>query len=601
MEVGILFNKRIVSVTVIILLIFISTVSFADDLSISRWTVDSTLMNNGDLNVIEDITFDFRDEFNGVYRSIVLKDTDGVENLQIFEMREGFEVPYNLVNAAEKGDKEVFTSSSNKNSIDLKIFSPSGDEKKTFRIKYTVKNVATIHKDTGELYYQFIGDENKTYIDYFSGTIKLPDANKEKTKIFAHGPLNGNINFIQDDLIKLEVSDMPSNTYIEARILFPKNFIENSEKTGNNSLQSIVDEELSYIENLKEKAEKQAENKSLFNYISLGIIGIIVAIVGFIYNKLRRSVDIYDSLKSLSPEDITPAELRYFFYNIIDGRSLMSTIFDFSRRGYIDIEEIDSLKKKKNKRDFKLIKKDLVVNDLLEHEIDLLDWIFNVIGDGSSTSTIDIDNYRKKSPMKFNKELASWQDKVRNEVKKRGYYDDRRYTFGTITLFLFIFSLIMGIVAIVFNSLYGIALIVLSVLILIYSIILYCRKSNKGYIQYKMWKDFKKDMERQKDISKDYNIKIPKDKTLIYALALGLPMKSIDGIRENISETYTSTHWIYWYFLYNKRGGSSFEDSLNSSFYGAGTSTSTSSSIGSGGGFSSGGGGGAGGGGAGGF
>lgn len=592
-------NKKFYILIIITLLIFISTASLADDsLGITRWIVDSTLIENGDLFVSEDITFNFKDKFNGVYRDIVLDRTDGVNNLEVYEIVEGKEIQYSLVKSAEKGDKGVFTATAEKDTLKLMLFSPSKNETKTFRIKYVVKNVAVRHVDTGELYYKFLGSENSTTIDFFTASIKLPGKDRKNTKIFAHGPLNGNINFIEDDLIKLEVSDVPANTFVEARILFPKNFIEASQNAGSKTFQSIMDEELSIIEAAKEEAISKAKNKSIFNNISLITSGLVAVIAGFVFNNLRRNANIYDSLNSTYPDDITPAELRVFMTSIIDTRAIMTTIFDLARKGYITIEETEGSKKKK--KDFLFSKTIRPQNGLLSHEEFLLDWLFNTIGDGNVVSTIDIEKYRKKNFSKFAQDFGLWQKKVKSDIKNRGYYDYSTTKWGFVILTLSIISFTIGIIAITLESFYGIILLILSILIFIYSITLFIRKSDKGYIQYQLWKDFKKDLEHQGVSIEDFNINIATDKILIYALALGLPMKSIDDFRETIPDSYSPTHWSYYYFMTNRRGGSSFEDSFNSSFYGSSAGT-TSSSVGGGGGFSGGGGGGAGGGGAGGF
>lgn len=121
-----LFSKRFNILWIIVLLIFISPTSFADtSMSITRWIVDSTLSDNGDLFISEDITFDFEDKFNGVYRDIVINGTEGIENLEVYEMVQGIEVPYSLVGSAKKGDKAVFTQTEEKNTLKLMIFSPS--------------------------------------------------------------------------------------------------------------------------------------------------------------------------------------------------------------------------------------------------------------------------------------------------------------------------------------------------------------------------------------------------------------------------------------------------------------------------------------------
>lgn len=594
-----MLKRKIYALCVLFLIFFISTASFAEDsLSITRWKVESSLVENGDLMVSEDITFDFKDKFNGVYRHIVLNGTDGIEGIEVYEMTEGVPLPYALVTSsqAEKGSKGLFAATEKDNSMEIKIFSPSKNETKTFRIKYLVKNVATKHLDTGELYYKFLGSENETPINYFTASIALPNKSKEETKIFAHGPLNGEINFIEEDLIKLEVSDVPRDTFIEARILFPNEFIGRSTKNGTKTLQSIVDEELSFIKEIEVRAEKATKNKSLFNNISLMVSGFAIAIVGFVFNKHRRRIDIFETLNSTYPEDITPAELRAFMTSVIDSRALMTTVFDLARKGYVEIQEIEGSKKKK---DFSFTRTSSLKDGLLSHEEYFLDWLFNTLGDGVQVTTKDIEYYRKKNLSQFSKDFGIWQKLVKENLKSRDYYDNNMGKYGGMTLGIAFIAFSIGIIGLIFEGFYGIIAIMIGIFAFIYGIVLFLRKSDKGYIQYELWKDFKKDLEKQGKIPENYEVKIPNDKTLIYALALGLPMKSMDSIRLR-SEYNTPAHWSYWYFLTNKRGGSSFEDRFNSSFYGN-SATTSSSSVGGGGGFSSGGGGGAGGGGAGGF
>lgn len=597
-----IFKNKFKILIIFILIIFLSKYSFAEDsLSISNWIVKSKLLENGDLIISEDITFEFEDDFNGVFRNIVLQGTKGISDIKIYEIIEGQESSYSLNLNAKKGDSNVFKSKANNNSNEIMIFSPSENESKTFRIKYTLYDVAIKHNDTGELYYKFLGEENDTPVKYFSANIDLPSIDKENTKIFAHGPSNGRIDFMEDHGIKLEVSNVPPNTFVEARVLFPKEFVSTSTNQGDKTLRSIVDEEIKFTNKVQEDIEYKLKTKNLFDNISLVITALSILIVSFIFNKLRRSTDIFSVYPSF-PENISPGELRLFMLQVNDSRSIMSTIFDLARRDYVSIDLGKELKKDKN--EFIIINKNKSQNNLLSHEIYILDWLFNTIGNGSILSTEDIDSYRKSSYMKFNKELALCQSKIKSDLKNRGYYDDSTKGKGSLLIFLSLALLIVGILSLVNNSSYGFLPIILTFFSFIYGIILLSRKSDLGYVQYKIWKDYKSDLERQGKTPENYDQVILKDKDFIYGLALGLPMKSIDNFRNNMPQTRMNSHWMYWYFLSNSKGGSKFEDSLNSSFYGY-SGSSTSSSIGGGGGFSGGGGGGggggAGGGGAGGF
>jgi len=593
-----LIMKRLLSLFVVILMLLISMPSFADnDLIISRWIVESSLLENGDLLVVEDLTFDFKSKFNGVFRNIVTSLTDGIENLEVYEMIDGKENPYKFVSSAKNGDSGVYLVIEENNNKTIKIFSPSKKNTlKTFRLKYTVKNVAVKHVDTGELYYQFIGRGNSTPVEYFSATIKLPNSNRERTKIFAHGPLNGEIYFIEANLIKMEVSDVPANTFVEARILFPETFISQSTRIGNKSFENIMDEELFYIEREEAKVKRRNRNKNLFERTSLSITLAGVIFINSIYRKLKRDPEIFNDLKTLNPEDISPAELRAFMFSgVVDARALMTTIFDLARRGYISIEEIQP--KKKRNKDFLFLRTDKSISDLLPFETYVINWLFNTIGDGNTVSTIDIEKYRKKNSSKFTKDINQWSKMVKENLKDRGYYE-RKSELGVLLIVMYILFVTIAIITLAYGGLLGLIPLLFSAVLLVYGISLFTRKSDRGYVQYRLWKEYRKDLRNQKDILKDYNF-IPKDKSLLYALALGLPMKTMKRFRDYVPGSHSTGHWSYYYFMTNKYGGSSFEDRLNSSFYGS--RTSTSSSFGGGGGFSAGGGGGAGGGGAGGF
>ena len=139
-------------------------------------------------------------------------------------------------------------------------------------------------------------------------------------------------------------------------------------------------------------------------------------------------------------------------------------------------------------------------------------------------------------------------------------------------------------------------MLLISFIMMIYGITIFQRKSERGYIQYQLLKDFKKNNQ----VKGSEGLGLSTDLAIIYLIALGLPMKDLDEYRKSVDFEYYPMHWGYFFFLTNSQGGSRFEDSFNKSFYGNATNSS-SSSFGGGGGFSAGGGGGVGGSGSGGF
>lgn len=90
--------KKFIYILVMLLIIsFVPNSAFADNnLIISNWTVDSILLENGDLSIVEDITFKFNDRFNGVFRDIVLEGTGGIKDFSLYEIVPGQEIEYKL-------------------------------------------------------------------------------------------------------------------------------------------------------------------------------------------------------------------------------------------------------------------------------------------------------------------------------------------------------------------------------------------------------------------------------------------------------------------------------------------------------------------------
>ncbi|OLS03706.1 DUF2207 domain-containing protein [Tissierella creatinophila] len=576
-------------------IILFSPISFAqDDLNINRWLVDGTLLKSGDLKISEDITFNFNDDFNGVYRDIILKGTDGVKDVSISEMIDGKEVLYKQVKDAKKGDRDKFTSYIDGSNLELKIFSPSKDESKTFRLKYTLKNVALKHSDTGELYYKFLGKENETHIDYFSVNLHLPQFEKEKIKIFAHGPQEGKIYF-SDETIKSEVTDVEGGEFIENRILFPREYIPLSENIGEKNFNSILKEEKAFAQKVEKEIEEKAKRKDLFSKISI-YLGVLAApLFMLLFYKFRRNEDVFEKMTSPYPDDITPAELSLFMNKVISPRAFLASLFQLSYKGYIDIKEIEGDKGSKE-YEFKRIQK--TPKDLKANEVFLLDWIFDSAQNDNTVTTLELEEYRNKNSTMFYRSQTQWNKLVREDLKSQDYYDPLAKKWGVSIIVLSLIWIVIAIITFVFESVYGLVPLVTGIGILIYGIVLIYSPNERGYIQANLWNDFKDQIQKK---SKK-NIDISDDKALIYAIALDLPMKNLNSFRNSVGNEYYPLGWGYLFFLTNKSGGSQFEDKFTNRFYGyAENSSSGSSGFGGGGGFTGGGGGGAGGGGAGGF
>ena len=96
------------------------------------------------------------------------------------------------------------------------------DETIPFRINYVAKGAAKRYSDTAELYWQFIGDETGVPTGPVHIEITPPaPLTKEQVKAWAHGPLTGTVAIGADGAVTLDVPELPANTFVEARVLYP--------------------------------------------------------------------------------------------------------------------------------------------------------------------------------------------------------------------------------------------------------------------------------------------------------------------------------------------------------------------------------------------
>ena len=237
---------------------------------------------------------------------------------------------------------------------------------------------------------------------------------------------SGQVSIEEEGTVLYKVEDFPSGKMMEARILFPPSLVPDSSKIiSENRFDKIMAEELSWAKS----AERQ--HNAIFLAIALIPLIIIINIVMAVrfYFKYDRELkpeiklDYYREL----PEDITPAVLSQLI-NLQGAttKEIMATLMDLARKGFLKIEE-EGTGRKKDFR-FVLISRDFKA--LERHELNLINWLFSVIGNGKDVSLKEIENYSKKtaksswSQQSFFQQFTSWQKIVREEFRKYEYFNE---------------------------------------------------------------------------------------------------------------------------------------------------------------------------------
>ncbi len=245
---------------------------------IKDYYINATVLSNGDLEVEE--YFQMNGDYNGMERIINYKNSNAYEfnpdapsysgnslhngnGIDILEVRavdanSDFIFKnikgdiFKLVNSANSGDYGVYTETKGYNGNTIRIFLPS-KKNKAFYIKYKLHNMAILHNDVAELGWNAIGDSLNESIENLVVYVNIPN-NQNEIRVWAHGPLNGTSEIINNNQIKAKIYGLDANTAIDVRIVFDKDVIKDSKKLSNvNALDKI----LLYEEDLAEQANEQ--------------------------------------------------------------------------------------------------------------------------------------------------------------------------------------------------------------------------------------------------------------------------------------------------------------------------------------------------------
>lgn len=253
---------------------------------IKKFYINAVVEENGDLTVEE--YFYLNGEFNGMERDILYKNDDLYEfrpeldyyggsklhngsGIELIEIRalpidENFDFTnisgtlFKEVSSADPGDYGVYTVSTSSNGASYQIYLPDS-KKEAFYIKYTLKNMAIVHNDIAELYWNAIGDSLRESIGTLKITVTFP-GNQNEFRVWAHGPLNGVIKKTSNQVLEAEVTNVYSYEAVDIRAAFDKKVVAKSTKTtGVDALTKI----LNYEENASNQANYEREQTEYQN------------------------------------------------------------------------------------------------------------------------------------------------------------------------------------------------------------------------------------------------------------------------------------------------------------------------------------------------
>lgn len=598
---------------------------------VSKFDIDVEILENGDAKIVEEITYNFDGEFNGVLRNIDYTRTDGLSDLTVGVLEGG----------SVRSFTEAYTGNANTYEMDdtgrinkLKIYEKSRNESKTFVIGYTLKNVAEKYNDISIFNRRIIDSEWDVPLNNITITIVIPEgAKKEDLRVFAHGPLTGSSEIVDHRTFLFKVPSV-SGRFVETLVIFPRDLIPASTNIfDENELQNILENEQKLadkankereeaIKEMEREAKRKEREKASRPLFGAGILAGLGSIF-FMFRKYGKELqpnfegDYYREL----PEDYSPAVMTYLLTKgYTKDVDIMATILDLARKKVIQLRPVSVEKGmifKKEQETFEMTWLDKSKLDrLLPHEKFLAIWFIDEIGNGTGLVLEDLEKKLKsnKAALQFQKDYTYFKHKVKETGEKQKFFQGNKLPGSKVFVILGLAFILGGFIGLItLGSIIAIALSAVGIFLIFGLLAMrFAKKYSQRGIDHKtMWLAFKRFLQ---DFSNMKDAEIPSlviwEHYLVYATSLGVADEVIDQLPKVFSEqelmnpdlTYMGGYRSFNNFYIMNQAFSNTMTRVNSAVSAAQIAASQKSSgSGFGGGFSggsSGGGGGGGGGGA---
>jgi len=490
----------------------------AKDYSIPNVKIDVTLNKDGSAYFVEERSYSFQGTFSFGYYDLP---KTGYESLEEFLVYEG-DIHYK-----EEQTKNINTYyiEDTGNNYRVNFFYSATDEIKTFKFIYKLKGVTKVYEDYGEFYWKLQGTGWDKKIGLFESTIRLlTPIPKDDYYVWAHGPLWGNIEKVDDKTIYLKVDDVPASTFIEARILIPSTYFTEAKKLSGNIKDKVINEETKLA---RDSNVKRILTSILF-WLPIVIFALLLFYIFYLYNKYGKEYKIpkeYDYIRE-PPSDIKPAVLGHLLtFGSFNDTFLKATIMDLIHRGFINVEKDPN---SKNDYIFTLNKKS---DELQGFEKILVDKILFDISD--SFTVKELNKKIKKNQEHYYYIFEDFKNEIKEESKNYDFFDKKSEGKSNFARGLGFFIPIAGIILTVItrNLLFLLWLILAPIYLIVGSSALK-RRSYKGKEEFDKWMALKNFLNDFSNL-KEYGPKsiIVWEKYLIYGTILGVAKTVLKALK----------------------------------------------------------------------
>lgn len=268
-------ERKFVFVFLLMFLLLFSANAYAKSYSLEKAEVYMEIKPDALVKVEENITFNFSGDFSFAFRDIP-KGEWKIENIQVLENNSPLQ--FDLIN--QGSDTRV------------KWYYNASNEKRTFTIKYDLKNAVHAYKDVAELNWKVWGEGWDRPLQELYGWIELPanvqDANS--VYVWGHPEINGKIGLIENKKVLFQAFSIPSYQFVEIRTAFPVEMLSSKENAVTElyfGLPGIIEEEKNYSYISGSGYNDFGEDIGFKIFATIGLV--LIAIIFIVFSRLNKT------------------------------------------------------------------------------------------------------------------------------------------------------------------------------------------------------------------------------------------------------------------------------------------------------------------------
>ncbi|KIL51408.1 hypothetical protein KP77_09200 [Jeotgalibacillus alimentarius] len=361
--------------------------ALAVEFSIENTDIDARIQESGDVTVTETHTYEFDGEFNGITRELIAKDGSAITDFQ----------------ASENGDSLKVEQEGNL----YRIYRGGEDETISVTLSYVIEDGVEVYEDMGEFYWPFFSEENES--DYENMTITLtPPSPTQDVLALGYDEAEGTAETASSGVVTFNMGSVSSGENADVRAAWGAEIFAAAGAGG-----EIRPELISEIDRQADEAAAFAETRGWVMDIGIILLSLHALLLAIMWiravirgKKLEREADAELPLNG-APREVMSlmATISYNYHHMFSGNALSAALLDLVRKGkVVQVTE----------REFRVVSR----YSLLDHELILIQWLFDEIGNGETFTVDELEIYaaEESNQQTYRKYEADWRAAIKEEV-----------------------------------------------------------------------------------------------------------------------------------------------------------------------------------------